>query len=1229
MKILAIRCKNLASLHGEHSVDFTCSPLAEAGLFAITGPTGSGKSTLLDALCLALYNKTPRANSNKLKQTYILRRGTGEGYAEVEFVALDGHRYRSRWSLKRAHNAPNGKLQNVAVELHNLTENQIVADTPGRTFDRIEQLIGLTFEQFTRAVLLAQGEFASFLKASENEKAAILEKLTGTDLFSLISIKIHERQQAEKKKLDELKTALGTIVLLTEEQKQEMEQTKRDRQAEADRIAGQIDLVGRSIQWWQDRAKIGAEKEAAENALRDASLGKAAAAPKIQWLEEWEKAQEVQLPMRVLATAMEQLAAGERELAALKKDEAERLADKQALEDQRERAQRNLSEKQAELERAKPLLNQARTLDERIDGFLRQEQQARHDWESAQAALAAAATQLGDNEKQRAFCLSESADLQKWLEEHAGLKPLARDFALVEERLEQADRSKNESARLEKEREEKSRALADAEGRLADGENRQIELSARQRALSDRAESLRGEWHALEKERLLAQKQALDDRARQLETAKYLWAELQAAHRNLLELRQKRSEAEAEHQQASTCLAEDRLRLSALDAALEVAREMWERSRFLLAENVESLRAALQEGDPCAVCGSTEHPYARHLPVHDALLKEQEDVLKAKQREREACYASVAQSEARCRFLTEELERTALQLPDLERIFTEKKQAWDAGPLAPESASVQDTDRPKWLEAQGEKARFDLGTVEKSLAECARLENLLAENSAQAPKIENALTAVQGEIKLANTQIETARLALGELSAAAELSRHQYAELVRSLSLYFAQPGWEAEWAGQPVAFREKNRRAANDWNDRQDRLVKVNESLIGLEAATGPLQVQVKEKQDEEARKKEQLAGLRHELAVLRAQRADLFGGRSAVEVENGLEMAVRHAQAQWEDAVRKLSELQNALTELSTKQQFHQDQMDRLRQQIAEQDRAIKTWTQRQTADTGSEWTFERLRAVLGSPLEEVHRLRAEVKEIDNRLAVSQQALDTVSAKWDRHLAEQKTDTPLEVLLEEKGDLGMLRDKCIGDITNIETAFKQDAENRARHNNQWGEMAAQEAVALNWAKLDDDLGSAAGDKFRKIAQGFTLDTLLAYANVHLGQLAKRYRLQRQPDKLELEVVDIDMGDEVRPVFSLSGGETFLVSLALALGLSSLSSSQMHVESLFIDEGFGSLDPETLATAMDALESLQNQGRKIGVISHVQDMTEKIQTQIQVRVLSKGRSTVQVVSID
>jgi len=235
MKILAIRGKNIASLDGEFSVDFTCDPLFSAGLFAITGPTGAGKSTLLDVLCLALFDKTPRMNRARengvllpdvqdktLSQNdcrSLLRRGTAKGYAEVDFLAVDGENYRARWSVRRARNRVDGSLQPSEIRLYNLSSGDEEQGGKGELLRRISDLLGLSFEQFTRAVLLAQGDFATFLKAPEEEKADLLEKLTGTEIYSRISQAVFAHAKEVRERYEEIVRQKGALSILSEEER--------------------------------------------------------------------------------------------------------------------------------------------------------------------------------------------------------------------------------------------------------------------------------------------------------------------------------------------------------------------------------------------------------------------------------------------------------------------------------------------------------------------------------------------------------------------------------------------------------------------------------------------------------------------------------------------------------------------------------------------------------------------------------------------------------------------------------------------------------------------------------------------------------------------------------------------------------------------------------------------------------------------------------------------------
>lgn len=259
-------------------------------------------------------------------------------------------------------------------------------------------------------------------------------------------------------------------------------------------------------------------------------------------------------------------------------------------------------------------------------------------------------------------------------------------------------------------------------------------------------------------------------------------------------------------------------------------------------------------------------------------------------------------------------------------------------------------------------------------------------------------------------------------------------------------------------------------------------------------------------------------------------------------------------------------------------------------------------------------------------LEKARKEVEAVHNRLSGLQGEMKQIALAIGE-LQEQykKIESPelLPEIIKKQQEENLNIERA---LSTMEACLLQQAKNKLTVEQIAKELAEKQTVAERWAKLNKLIGSADGAKFKVIAQSYTLNLLLLHANKHLSYLSKRYKLQQVPDTLALQVIDCDMCDEIRTVYSLSGGESFLISLALALGLSSLSSNNLKVESLFIDEGFGSLDAESLRTAMEALEQLQMQGRKIGVISHVQEMSERISVQVQVHKKVNGKSVLTVV---
>lgn len=300
MKILRITVNNIASLAGQHTVDFTQEPLRSAGLYSISGPTGAGKSTLLDALCLALYNATPRLQSagrledmrqgdkvEKQNDTRsLLRRGAVDGFAEVAFIGVDQLAWTARWSVRRSRRKADGNVQDVEMVLFRGLiepgENGPLESGGKKTqvLPDIASKIGLTFEQFTRAVLLAQNDFAAFLKADDKQRAEILQALTGTELFEAISKEVHRRHIDEKRIVEGLESRLQGNKPLTTDERTAAESTSQNATVYLTQTESQLKLLEAYIAWFQQKSKLESEWIEAEArwqqsvTQRDAAAGR-------------------------------------------------------------------------------------------------------------------------------------------------------------------------------------------------------------------------------------------------------------------------------------------------------------------------------------------------------------------------------------------------------------------------------------------------------------------------------------------------------------------------------------------------------------------------------------------------------------------------------------------------------------------------------------------------------------------------------------------------------------------------------------------------------------------------------------------------------------------------------------------------------------------------------------------------------------------------------------------
>lgn len=954
MKILAIRLKNLTSIEGMVEVDFTAEPLHSAGIFAISGPTGAGKSTLLDALCLALYDKSPRfatsvesvnladVGDNQINQSDVrnlLRRGTSDGYAEVDFLGIDGRRYRSRWSVRRTRNKISGSLQPQTLEVKELDTEKEFQGTKKELLIQLVELVGLTYEQFTRTVLLAQNDFATFLKSKGAAKAELLEKLTGTGVYSRISQEVYARNKAAQEEVTLIQNRMNVIELMPEE---ELLALQKEKELSAEKRVTGIKLL--------------AEQNEQLNVVRSLKM------QEDLWKKKQQEEQEEQARLKMLQGA---LASQEEGLVHFK----------------------------AQWEAIQPDLKKARQLDVQI-------QSQQDSYTQSKQMLQSANKQVSEQEQKMRMAteqLQVSYSSLNRLLNHVGIEK-ALQLEQVEEILRQeADK-------------------------LTAGINTNEERLLRLNSFG---------YPLLTEEQVKLQKELTR----------------QQNIRQLTETQTKtKAEIERLEKETTDCLKQ----LTEQETALKVTQRLYENVRMAVGKDVKALRQQLQEGEACPVCGSTAHPYHQEQEVVDTLFRSIEQEYNA--------------AVANCQQIN---NRSIV----LQRDWTHQKMV--DGQIGEQLAALY-------------KAGIDAGNEEQIQHRLTELAERILEYRnlyAEWQRSDEEIKKMRAHCEALRENVSLCRLAMQKVSSAKE-------------QLLLLQNTASAE----------------------QKRFEVIEKALN-----------------------------------VLRQERSQLLKGKSADEAEAVVAKREKELNLALEKARKEVEAVHNRLSGL-------QGEMKQITLAIGE--------------------------------------LQEQYKKIES----PEQLPEIIKKQQEENLNTERA------------------------LSTMEARLLQQAKNKLTVEQIAKELAEKQTIAERWAKLNKLIGSADGAKFKVIAQSYTLNLLLLHANKHLSYLSKRYKLQQVPDTLALQVIDCDMCDEIRTVYSLSGGESFLISLALALGLSSLSSNNLKVESLFIDEGFGSLDAESLRTAMEALEQLQMQGRKIGVISHVQEMSERISVQVQVHKKVNGKSVLTVV---
>lgn len=1135
MKIQKLTIHNIASIE-DATIDFTVSPLSDSDVFLITGKTGSGKTTLLDAICLALYNNTPRLDSTRMEgavdmagkeipldnPAQLLRKTAGEGFVKLSFEGSNGIPYTAEWSIARAHGKADGRIQSrkwVLSDLHSGTvytkEVELKAE--------IQRAVGLTFDQFCRTTMLAQGQFTKFLDSKDEEKAQILEMITGADIYSKMGAKVFEMTRDKEAAYQYARNALQGIVLLSEEQKEQKREALREKSAGVAALQEAMEAARTRADWLERETELRAEKARAEAELSEAKAVTGSDA----FLAEGERIRAYRDTAQVrgeLATCREQtrLAAGaEAAIRALSGTCQTVKAGYRYQLDQKRQTEASLAEVRAALDREKSVsqvIAKAQALYAQLDIL-----------QSGAVAVHTLETRIAAQEKQVDETLKPACDAARVKEDAAKRHKENTALALkaAEDTLTAADLS---AVRRE------SAALVAMKGKIDLAKERIGHVAEARAARRKEADALAACSNGIA--------DRITSRAERYEEACRFYTAMQLAQRSF----------DAERTARENFVGDMRRRLQVGDFCPVCMQEI--QQALPTDAEVENRLRPIEEAFLTARTAYEEKK--RALDALDAAIQAQQDQLTERKRRFDA---------DRTLPLQEDAALAALQECGIDSFDTEAE--YKLGVMA-EKVRLKKAE----IDGREEKGKG----LEEQVAEARRLDRLAGDAYELARA---ALAQAENDVKEAVSRMERDKAVLESQRKTVQNAEGETDAIVKGTP-------WEAAWRENPGAFREEVENAVQAHLAATEQQSLLEDSLRALEQETqtvGQLLLDVEKIAPSWAALP---AGEAAEVRNL-TEKGTSLKDRLLVENRN-----LSAAEAAAREARSKVADF------LAANPGYSEESLEELSRYRDEQ---IAAWDD--------------------------HRKEALAAEM-KRTGILQ--------GLENQLKEHTAKRPA---IEEGETVEVLRDRqatCHADILAmtseaalLEAELQADAARQEQAGKQAEKVDALRLERDRWARLNEMIGDSTGKKFQKIAQSYVLGSLVSAANYYMKELSDRYTLEVVPGTFIILLEDAYQGFEKRPACTSSGGEGFLVSLALALALSDIGDNALSVDTLFIDEGFGTLSGEPLQNAINTLKTLRKKaGRHVGIISHIPEVREKIPVKVVLEQDNRtGSSTVRLVSED
>jgi exonuclease SbcC len=1140
MRILNIFFKNINSLEGEGRVYFDQGPIADSGVFAITGPNGSGKTSILDVITLGLYGETFRFDK---PAEHVMTKQTSECFAQVEF-ALGAEKFRSSWSIKAGNNAASGPQ----MSLQRLDDQaQLLAETPAQVRSRVAELTGMDFHKFSKSIVLPQGDFAAFLNALDSERLDILEKISGTDIYG------EYRQQAESNhsqlqaRCAQLQQDIASLPLMNQETLEGLELDLQDFQAQWSELKQQQQQVQAQLTNWQNHAERGKQQQQLERRRQDllTQLGRDR-----QDLETIDASQATN---------------GYRDdLAMLDNKRAQLEQHRQALENYRRELavlQQQLGNEVGNLPANTSLAEQQQSIDSLKLSISELKLELPRQTELAQSIQ----QQLADNR-------ATAIEADQWLQAHQNDAVLLTEFPEIARlrnlRIElaelagkqkvQTNWSKNTSAALKKNRdllELTTSELSSLQQQIIDDDKTLVEI-----AQGKNFEEL--------KDVLLDQQTRVNDFQEMCELAELTnrlsnkgWFSWFGGGNKQQELPD-----ESELQVRMEQLQQEKSREENIIQVLEQAI----RNEAMI-KKMSADRARLIEGQPCYLCGSIQHPYVTKPPLYN-------DAKKA-----------LVDQRGKIQVLKSHIDSVSSQLKAVQKT---------SSLMTAKQAKLQQI-RAKWTLLANRHALLRDGMA---IGNLSLQKQLLKEELDELNRI-SALVKQHAQLQ---RNIAKAKIDIERKQALLETVTQKVAEL-------------ENTWNSRPPEFTEAEQRFATSQSEEKALIAKLEAQLTALgeklpsKGKENPLFDRLNNRRQEYQVYALRKSALQDETQALNAKLQDCqstiiaYQQRQTSSLEAlreqervGLHLTVVEKQKLIVDADHQLRVSQiefdaigNSLNEKLASSAF--SNQDGLREvlQLIEQAPAIE---QRYLADKAK---LESLEKQLAEVVDSYHAELADLENIDE--AAVQQELRSLLERTD--IAEQEIRSQQNKLDKQQ----QYRERYL--------ALRDQLDEQ--------QVLADQATA-ELALINDERGG-----FRLRIQQLMIDKLLTHTNRMLEKLSGRYYVRgvASDNGLALEIEDTKQKNLRRLPQTLSGGESFVVSLALALALAEVANNGRAIDSLFLDEGFGNLDAESMYLAMSTLEGLKTQGKTVGVISHVDGVKKRIKTQIELVKKANGLSELKMVA--